>query len=41
MSGGKYCVGAELDSRVRPDNDQIRAFEALLCLPATLKCDVK
>lgn len=41
MGGGKYCVGAELDSRVRADNEQIRAFEALLCLPATLKCDVK
>lgn len=41
MGGGKYCVGAELDSRVRADNDRIRAFEALLRLPATLKCDVK
>lgn len=41
MGGGKYCVGAELDSRVRADNEQIRAFEALLYLPVTLKCDVK
>lgn len=39
MGGGKY--GAELDSRVRADNDRIRAFEALLCLPVTLKRDVK
>ena len=30
MGGGKYCVGAELDSRVRVDNDQIHVFEALL-----------
>ena len=30
-----------MDSRVRADNEQIRAFEALLCLPATLKGDVK
>ena len=30
MGGGKYCVGAELDSRVRADNDRIRTFEALL-----------
>ena len=41
MGGGKYCVGAELDSRVRADNDRIHAFEALLCLPVTRKCDVK
>ena len=41
MGGGKYCVGAELDSRVRADNDQICSFEDLLCLPATRKCDVK
>lgn len=41
MDGRKYCVGAELDSRVRADNDRIRAFEDLLCLPVTLKCDVK
>lgn len=41
MGGGKYGVGAELDFRVRADNEQIRAFEALLCLPATRKCDVK
>lgn len=41
MGGGKYGVGAELDSRVRSDNDQIRAFEALLRLPVTLKRDVK
>ena len=41
MGGGKYCVGAEMDARVRPDNDQIRAFEALLCLPVTLKGAVK
>lgn len=41
MGGGKYCVGAELDSRVRADNNRIRAFEALLCLPVTRKCDVK
>ena len=35
MGGGKYGVGAELDSRVRPDNDQIRSFEDLLrtCRP--------
>ena len=35
MGGGKYCVGAEMDSRVRVDNDWIRAFEALLrtCRP--------
>lgn len=38
MGGGKYCVGAELDSRVRSDNDQIRSFEDLL---VTLKGDVK
>lgn len=41
MGGGKYCIGAELDASVRPDNDQIRAFEALFCLPVTRKCDVK
>ncbi len=35
MGGGKYGAGAELDSRVRADNEQIRAFEALLrgCRP--------
>lgn len=35
MGGGKYGVGAERDSRVRADNDQILAFEALLrtCRP--------
>ena len=41
MGGRKYGAGAELDARVRPYNDQIRAFEALLCLPVTLKGDVK
>ena len=41
MGGGKYGAGAELDSRVRADNDQVHSFEDLLCLPVTLKCDVK
>lgn len=41
MGGRKYGAGAEMDSRVRADNDRIRAFEALLRLLATLKCDVK
>ena len=39
MGGGKYGAGAELDSRVRADNDQIRAFKVRIhgCRAVMLK----